>query len=305
MVLSCLPCCSKGDETEDRENLIENEPNDDLKPKKRASLREFYHFASWLDIFLTIFGICLSLCSGMGYPLMSTVLGRISQAMINYDFIRKNETIGPEDLQEAKEILNVKISACCWDFAYIAGAWMILSFFQCNFSDGDVTKSAAAIDSFEDLVKRGTEGIGVDLMMTDGGFCVARRKNIQEISRNESTCANCSSRCASYPDDISKLSEHLNPITAEFIHDEVNNAYFKFNNFEFERFDDNFIADSWKNDKFRQKSVTYTLRLPYKNVRRIDLEAIDYVKHDRDNYIQILKQAAKDDQDDLFKLRDI
>ncbi|CAJ0963685.1 unnamed protein product, partial [Mesorhabditis belari] len=231
-----------------------------------------------------------------------------------------------------------------------------------------------------------------------------------------------STRKMDQPSDISKLSEHLNPITAEFIHDEMN-AYFKFNNFEFEKFDDNFIAD-----------ITYTLRLPYKNVKRMyvdfdakqpgrgespnpvymlhfhtaypveifrltakqkerpsggpqygegdrcrsifrgrdyddhplrrngdndciadspvfsvafsarswtdkqmytllsrlhhiggitiyvtpiqlvlkilkpgpnlrDLEAIDYVKHDRDNYIQILKQDAKDDQDDLFTLR--
>ncbi|CAJ0954208.1 unnamed protein product, partial [Mesorhabditis belari] len=46
--------------------------------------------------------------------------------------------------------------------------------------DGDVTKPAN-IDSFEDLVKRGTEGIGVDLMMADGGFCVDGQENIQEI----------------------------------------------------------------------------------------------------------------------------
>lgn len=41
----------------------------------------------------------------------------------------------------------------------------------------------ANIDSFEELVKKGTNGVGVDLMMADGGFSVEGQENIQVINR--------------------------------------------------------------------------------------------------------------------------
>ncbi|VDN08322.1 unnamed protein product [Thelazia callipaeda] len=46
--------------------------------------------------------------------------------------------------------------------------------------DGDITKPEN-ITSFEEVVKRGTNGVGVDLVMADGGFCVDQQENIQEI----------------------------------------------------------------------------------------------------------------------------
>ncbi|MCP9263234.1 hypothetical protein DINM_006572 [Dirofilaria immitis] len=47
-------------------------------------------------------------------------------------------------------------------------------------NDGDVTKPDNII-SFEEIVRRGTNNIGVDLVMADGGFCVDQQENIQEI----------------------------------------------------------------------------------------------------------------------------
>nr|CDP93401.1 Bm6757, isoform b [Brugia malayi] len=47
-------------------------------------------------------------------------------------------------------------------------------------NDGDITKPDN-ITSFEDIVKRGTNNVGVDLVMADGGFCVDQQENIQEI----------------------------------------------------------------------------------------------------------------------------
>uniref|UniRef100_A0A1I7VQ11 Cap-specific mRNA (nucleoside-2'-O-)-methyltransferase 1 n=1 Tax=Loa loa TaxID=7209 RepID=A0A1I7VQ11_LOALO len=47
-------------------------------------------------------------------------------------------------------------------------------------NDGDVTKPDN-ITSFEEIVKRGTNNVGVDLVMADGGFCVDQQENIQEI----------------------------------------------------------------------------------------------------------------------------
>lgn len=46
--------------------------------------------------------------------------------------------------------------------------------------DGDVTVPQNIID-FEEVVRKGTDDVGVDLMMADGGFSVAGQENIQEI----------------------------------------------------------------------------------------------------------------------------
>ncbi|VDK55252.1 unnamed protein product, partial [Gongylonema pulchrum] len=47
-------------------------------------------------------------------------------------------------------------------------------------NDGDITKPQN-ITSFEEVVKRGTNNVGVDLIMADGGFSVEQQENIQEI----------------------------------------------------------------------------------------------------------------------------
>ncbi|KAK6052249.1 ribosomal RNA large subunit methyltransferase J [Cooperia oncophora] len=46
--------------------------------------------------------------------------------------------------------------------------------------DGDVTKPAN-INSLEEFIMKGTNDVGVDLMMADGGFSVEGQENIQEI----------------------------------------------------------------------------------------------------------------------------
>ncbi|CAI4228549.1 unnamed protein product [Auanema sp. JU1783] len=46
--------------------------------------------------------------------------------------------------------------------------------------NGDVTKPDN-IDALQEVVEKGTNGIGVNLMMADGGFSVEGRENIQEI----------------------------------------------------------------------------------------------------------------------------
>ncbi|KAK5964337.1 RrmJ-type SAM-dependent 2'-O-MTase domain-containing protein [Trichostrongylus colubriformis] len=46
--------------------------------------------------------------------------------------------------------------------------------------DGDVTKPDN-IDSLEEFIMKGTNDVGVDLMMADGAFSVEGQENIQEI----------------------------------------------------------------------------------------------------------------------------
>uniref|UniRef100_A0A0R3RGV0 Cap-specific mRNA (nucleoside-2'-O-)-methyltransferase 1 n=1 Tax=Elaeophora elaphi TaxID=1147741 RepID=A0A0R3RGV0_9BILA len=45
-------------------------------------------------------------------------------------------------------------------------------------NDGDITKPDN-ITSFEEVVKRGTNNVGANLVMADGGFCVDQQENIQ------------------------------------------------------------------------------------------------------------------------------
>ncbi|CAJ0935929.1 unnamed protein product, partial [Mesorhabditis belari] len=130
MAFSWLKCCRRG-ENDDEETLIQqNTQSPDDLPEKRATLWQFFRFASCFDYFLMFFGMLAALISGLVYPLMSTILARVSQAFITYDSQRKSGTITPEDLAKAKELLNTEIIACCWNFLYFGIVYCILSFIQ-------------------------------------------------------------------------------------------------------------------------------------------------------------------------------
>ncbi|CAI5451390.1 unnamed protein product [Caenorhabditis angaria] len=121
----------KKKEEKNTDESEEKEPED--PPPPSISIFQLFRYTDLKDRIMLLIGLCVSCATGLGFPLMSVVMGNVSQNFITIGLVLTNPNSTAAEIEAAKQQFSHDVIQNCLNYVYIGIGIFFSGLIQCTF----------------------------------------------------------------------------------------------------------------------------------------------------------------------------